>query len=377
MQNNEAEELLNRYRNGTASPKETDQLLHWVQDLEIEEEVSFSEAELELVSAKMWQRINKQSSKPKAVRLWPRIAAAASIVLCLGLGAYLLRNKKSADQQTVQKQPDDIAPGTEKAILKFGNGHTIILDNTGKGLIAEQGNTSIHKTTGGEVVYSTSSGTANKMVYDTIQIPAGGKTYHLQLADGSKVILNAATKLRFPENFTGDERKVDLIVGEAYFEVVHNAQTPFRVSTHGHVIEDIGTHFNVNAYDDEPAEITTLLEGSVKVTAHQQSAILKPGQQSLIKNGNAAIVIKDADTEKAVAWKDGLFMFDDENLAAIMRQISRWYNVEVVFEDAGLQNKLFSGSVSRFSNASQVLSKLALTGSVHFKITGRRILVTK
>jgi len=374
MQNNEAKILINKYKEGKATEEEIDLLLNWIQNFESVNDPDFSVAELESVSVEMWQHLSIKQSK-KITRLWPRIAAAASILICLGAGAYLIL-KKHTPVRLAQNLVHDIAPGTGKAILKIGGGKTIILDSTSNGLIARQGNTSINKTNNGLVEYSTQTGAADKIIYDTLQVPAGAKICRLKLADGSQLVLNTATTLIFPERFIGNERKVELISGEAYFEVVHDLQMPFRVVNHDKVIEDLGTHFNISAYDGEPM-ITTLLEGSVKVANSTKSVILKPGQQSSIKSTSSNIAVKDADMEEAIAWKEGLFMFNNENLAGIMRQVSRWYNVDVVFKDQSLQNKLFSGSVSRFSNASQVLSKLALTGSVHFKITGRRIEVTK
>ena len=374
MQHNEAKLLINKYKEGKATREEVNQLLNWIQNFEPVNDPGFSVAELESVSAEMWRHLSAQHHK-NITRLLPRrLAAAAVILLCLGAGAYLIL-KRPVPVRLAQNQVNDIAPGSGKVILKLG-GKTIILANTRNGLIINQGNTTIHKVSDGLVAYSAGTGITDKITYDTLQVPAGAQVCRLKLADGSQLTLDAATTVRFPERFTGRERKVELIIGEAYFEVVHDLQMPFRVINQGKTIEDLGTHFNISAYANEPM-ITTLLEGRVKVATGTKSVILKPGQQSLIKSTSSNIAVRDADLEEAVAWKEGLFMFNNEDLAGIMRKVSRWYNVDVVFKDQSLQNKLFSGSVSRFSNASQVLSKLALTGSVHFKITGRRIEVTK
>jgi transmembrane sensor len=374
MQNSEAKLLISRYREGKATEEEVDQLLNWVQNFESADAAEFSVAELDSVSAEMWRNLSSYPNK-KTRSLWPRIAAAASVVLCIGAGAYLLF-KRHTPVRLAQSQIHDLTPGTGKAVLKIGGGKTFVLDSTNNGLIAREGNTAINKSNTGQIAYSAGTGVTDKLIYDTLQVPAGAKICRLKLSDGSQLVLNTATTLIFPERFIGNERKVELVNGEVYFEVVHDPKMPFRVINHHIVTEDLGTHFNISAYDGEPM-VTTLLKGSVKVATISKSIILKPGQQSLINSKSLDIMVKDADTEEAVAWKEGLFIFNGENLAGIMRQVSRWYNVEVIFKDPGLQDKLFSGSVSRFSNASMVLSKLALTGSVHFKITGRRIEVTK
>jgi len=213
------------------------------------------------------------------------------------------------------------------------------------------------------------------LVYNRIQVPYGGQ-YQLELPDGTKVWLNAGSSLRYPVSFTGHERKVEL-TGEGYFEVAKNKTMPFRVQTSKQVVEVLGTHFNINAYNDDPSVKTTLLEGSVKVTQNTMGTfkMLKPGQQSVLKNNE--LQVKEADTEEAVAWKNGLFLFNDQSLDEIMHQVSRWYDLQIVFDDVSLKTQRFGGSISRFKNVSQLLQVLESTGSVHFKIEGRRLTAMK
>ena len=213
-----------------------------------------------------------------------------------------------------------------------------------------------------------------KLSFNTITTPRGGQ-YQVVLPDGSMVLLNAGSSLTYPTLFTGAERKVEL-TGEAYFEVAHNPAMPFRVCSKGQVVEVLGTHFNINAYDDEPGIKTTLLQGKVKVTAtvKKQTLILQPGEQAFL--GISAFNEHDVDVDQAVAWKNGLFMFDGDDIQQVMRSISRWYDVDVTYKGAAPAD-LFSGSVSKFSNVSEVLNTLQATGKVHFSIEGKNINVYK
>ncbi|MGY0036944.1 FecR family protein [Pedobacter sp. NJ-S-72] len=211
-----------------------------------------------------------------------------------------------------------------------------------------------------------------------METPKGGQ-YQLVLPDGTKVWLNAASSLRYPVAFQGNERKVEL-TGEAYFEVAKDKTRPFEVYSNNQVVQVLGTHFNINAYSNEPFVSTTLLEGSVKVTNSLTNAqkIIRPGQQSLIsKDGQAGIEVKNMDLDEAVAWKNGYFMFNEEELESILKKVSRWYNVDVQYEQEELKHQLFSGTLSKYSNVSQVLKKLEMLQSIHFKIEGRKIIVTK
>jgi transmembrane sensor len=314
---------------------------------------------------KVFQPENDQAAPAVKIRpLWPRIAAAASILLCLSVGAYFLLHKKPA----VPLTNNDVAPFSKQAILKTGHGKTLVLDSNAKGTLAQYANTHIQKTGSEQIAYTNTSQKTEQVVYDTLQVPAGGKPYHLKFTDGTSIIVNVASALRFPENFEGNKREAELISGEAYFTIIHNSKSPFTLKAKGQLIEDIGTEFNVNTYSDEPESRTTLVAGAIKVNAKA----LVPGQQAIITEGS--MVLAKANIMQAVAWKDGYFRFNGEHIQAVMRELARWYNIEVVYQgkqtDAG-----FFVRITRSRNISEVLKVLERTNSVHFKIEGRRVIV--
>ncbi|WP_316751495.1 FecR family protein [Pedobacter gandavensis] len=273
----------------------------------------------------------------------------------------------------------DISAGGDKAKLTLGNGKVIVLNEASDGELLKVGGMLIRKTGNGQLVYEVAAdqvlGTA--YTYNIISTPKGG-TYHVILPDGTKVWLNAASSLKFPTSFTYQKERNIELTGEAYFEVSKDAKHPFRVHTPKQEVEVLGTHFNISSYVDELAVKTTLFEGSVKVSnLHKEGShiILKPGEQSVVSKGE--ITVAKADLEEALAWKNGLFVFNDEPLEGIMKKVSRWYDVEVVYEPGLDKNKRFGGSVSRFDKVSKVLRQLELTGGVHFKIEEGRIIAMK
>ncbi|MEO6284231.1 MAG: FecR domain-containing protein [Dyadobacter sp.] len=306
--------------------------------------------------------------------LWPRIAAAAVLILSLGLYWWYGKDDSPIAQQSVPEvHLADIPPGGNKAILTLGDGSSIVLDSAKNGNLVSQGSTNVTKSKKGELVYNASGNTDEAIVFNTVATPKGGQ-YHIVLPDGSKVWLNAASSLRFPTAFKGKERKVE-ITGEVYFEVAHNEKMPFIVKANDTDIAVLGTHFNVMAYSDEKVLKTTLLEGSVKVSRAGKSAMLTPGQQARIKTASDNIrVIDDVDTDKEMAWKNGYFQFQDDNLGNIMRQISRWYDVEVIYE-GNPGKETFTGRLPRNGNVSKVFKILSLSG-VKFRIEGKSIIVT-
>ncbi|MBL4676428.1 MAG: FecR domain-containing protein [Mucilaginibacter sp.] len=200
-----------------------------------------------------------------------------------------------------------------------------------------------------------------------------GGQYRLTLADGTKVWLNASSSITYPTIFSGDSRQVK-ITGEAYFEVAHNAALPFTVVSNGQQVKVLGTHFNVNAYADESATITTLLKGSVKVSADANTCILKPGQQaSLAAIGHNNIKVTDADTDAAVAWKEGYFQFNQADVYQVMRQLARWYDIKVIYKNQSSTRK-FQGAIQRDLRFSQVL-RILEKSNMHFTVTGKEVTV--
>jgi hypothetical protein len=388
MQKKNAEEILKNYKEGKATDDEINQLLSWMLELGSEEnQPDFSEAQLEAIQKQIWNNLPLNDKKVSWLKSLPRIAVAASVLLLLSIGAYFVRHHQPP-QQIAQNQPHDIAPGSNKAILTLANGQKIVLADIKNGTIVNQGATTIAKTVDDEIIYnstssqkeeelaknSSPSGKTENEALNTITTPRGGQ-YQVILPDGSHVWLNSASSIKFPVAFTGNSREVT-ITGEAYFEVARNKAKPFRVISNFQTVEVLGTHFNINAYADESLVKTTLLEGSVRITQLQPraTAILEPGQQATTSNQAAIQIIKDFDTEEITAWKNGYFMFNHEPIESIMRKVARWYDVDVIYQQV-LKNDWFNGSVSRYKNISEVLHKLELTGQIHFKIEGRRIIV--
>ncbi|WP_316845038.1 FecR family protein [Pedobacter psychrodurus] len=390
MEYKRAQELLNKYLEGNCSPEEIDLVESWYLKETDRPPALQTEPDYSALGKNIWKDIQQENTKTRKLVPFYKWAAAAAILFILGAGLYYMTNIRTAPVQSVEHfAQNDIAPGGNKAFLTLANGKRIALDDAGNGKIADQTGVSISKTADGKLVYTVSdalksnqknSRTAN---FNTIETPKGGQ-YQVDLPDGTKVWLNAGSSLRYLAQFAAAKREVEL-KGEAYFEVakrtVDGKRLPFIVKTNIQEVEVLGTHFNINSYEDEGNTKTTLLEGSVAVHPVLTNGTIvpgrtiKPGEQSTL---NASVLkVATVDTEQVLAWKEGFFMFDDENLQSIMYQVARWYDVEVEFKESGLKTKEFSGTVSRFGNVSQVLKKIELTGSVHFKIEGRRIVVMK
>lgn len=317
----------------------------------------------------------KKAIVPLYKKMFP-YAAAAAILILVGVGIYnLFQPGKLKRLSTPVRMANDAAPGGNKAILTLADGSTVSLTDAANGKIGDQQGVDLRKAKTGQLVY-TSAGAAAVTAFNTIATPKGGQ-YQVVLSDGTRVWLNAASSLKYPLDFSGNDRKVELS-GEAYFEVAKNKAKPFKVRTAREEVTVLGTHFNINAYADEPATRTALLEGSVKVDQlnSEQSVTIKPGEAALVAGGAAPkIKVSTIDPDEVLAWQKGYFMFDAEPLESILRKIARWYDVEITYQSTASSQKQFSGTISKYSNASQVLRKLELTESVHFKIEGRNIIV--
>ena len=328
--------------------------------------------------------LEKKDQQTKPVKtLWPsfkKIASvAAALIIIASITTYFLLTPGNKQQLITKAKPVSgktvIPPGGNKAILTLADGSHIILGDAQNGILAKQANIDIRKATGGKIIYNTANLlSANApALYNTITTPRGGQ-YQVTLSDGSKVWLNAASSLKFPAAFSNNERVVEL-TGEAYFEVAkltgptvaghEGSRIPFKVITSNQTVEVLGTHFNINAYADEATINTTLLEGSVKVVQLKtnNSQLLKPGQQARV---GAKFQVLDVDATQAIAWKNGYFIFSHEDITSIMRQVSRWYDVNIQYEDNVTQEG-FIGTISKFKDVAQVLDMLQLTGAVHFK----------
>ncbi len=383
--------LVKKYLTGTITPEERRRLNEWYHsfnDTEAELTANNNDTEEQLadrIKKRLFETIHSQNpqviSKPKGKWQIPA-AAAAGVLIVLSIGLYFMFSHAGAKQEIVKKAPtekilkNDIAPGGNKAVLTLANGSTILLDSSSNGILAQQGNIKIQKLAGGLLAYNINGKriTQNdKAFYNTISTPRGGE-YQVTLSDGTKVWLDAASSIRFPVVFTGKERKV-VITGEAYFEVVKNKDMPFKVEANSTEIVDLGTHFNVNAYNDEASIKATLLEGKVKVSVHDQPpAFLIPGQQADINKEGKIKVLDNVDTDVAVAWMHGHFQFKSADIQSILRQIARWYDVDIVYE--GNVDLHFTGQLNKNLNVSKIFETLSLTNEVHFKIEDKKIIVT-
>jgi transmembrane sensor len=395
MEKIQAKALLEKYEAGKCTEQEKALLESWhLSDPLDEVEDLSAEAQLDDL-VQVWAMLQQQQEQQpklaiKQVRLWSRIAVASVIILIGGLALFFYI-RQSISNQELTRFASDLPPGKNNAILTLSNGQKIVLTETNKGEIAKQGPVSVTKTQDGTIIYHIDhtaaidvKAPAKELQYNTIATPRGGK-YQLNLPDGTKVWLNAATVLKYPVVFAANERRVEL-TGEAYFEVSKNKQQPFHVKTAQQDVEVLGTHFNVNAYNDEKEVKTTLLEGSVKVlalnvkpnTKMPGSIVLKPNQQATVSE--TGLHVTDADMKETMSWKNGMFEFKNSDLTSIMRQASRWYDVDVVYE-GGIPDVKFSGEVSRSVNASTFLEMLKYL-DIKFNIekTGnnrRRLVVSK
>ncbi|QEC45102.1 FecR family protein [Pseudobacter ginsenosidimutans] len=297
---------------------------------------------------------------------------AAVIVIALGAGSYFWLFRQKTGSTAVQNvvSAKDILPGTNKAILTLADGSSIFLDSTTNGIIAQQGTAAIEKQSNGTIVYNLNGASDGKVMTNTLRTPKGGQ-YKLTLPDGTKVWMNAASSITYPASFTGNKRAVS-VSGELYFEVAKNATQPFIVEVEDRSsIEVLGTSFNLNAYDNESSSKTTLIEGKVRVKKEDQAEVLQPGQQARI--GNAITIASKVDIDQILAWKNGNFNFEDMPLSEIMRQLERWYDIEVRYEGTVPSIK-FHGKMSRGVTLSDVITFLS-DNDLKLRLEDRRLIV--
>lgn len=390
MNNKELGELFDRYMNGKSSEEETNELFRYVNDpgnadqiTEIIGDRLNSEAQYDSLPVYKQHYIlshifNHETKVVKQTRIrwlkWVKAAAAALILFFIGIHV-LTRNKPDVSPfiSKTKTHKQDVLPGGNNATLTLSNGSRIVLNSAKNGVLAQQGNANVVKLTDGKIAYNAAITGATNIEYNTMTTPRGGE-YDLTLSDGTRVWLNAASSITYPTVFSGKERKVN-ITGEAYFEVAKNKNMPFTVNVNGREdVQVLGTHFNIMAYQDEALIKTTLLEGSVKIVKDKATEFLKPGQQAQLTFNGELSVIDDADINAAVAWKNGQTLFVNEDIRSIMRQVSRWYNIDVEYKGE-MPTRLFTGGISRESNLSELLKVLELS-KIHFRIEDSKIIVT-
>jgi len=309
----------------------------------------------------------------RIVKLWPHLAIAAAFIMVVVCAGMFFQAQYNLDTDQNTAKVEDLHPGKTGATLTLANGKKIRLDSAVSGEIAKESGVSVTKTSDGQLVYQLESSSDIRGT-NTLST-ARGENYILILPDKSKVWLNAASSVTYSADLLDDGIRRVHLEGEAYFEIAKDKKRPFVVSTANHDIEVLGTHFNISSYADESTTTTTLVEGSVKVRKADLSYTLKPNQQSQLISG--LFNVKNVNAEDVVAWKDGIFLFEDETLQSIMKKISRWYNMEVEYGEGVDINKLYGGGLSKYNHVSSVLEMLESTKNIHFKIEGRRILVMK
>lgn len=376
-QSKKAGELLDRYLKGECTAEEKRIVESVYRQYATNKSSKQSDIDFTQRGQESWQYIQSEIQN-KTMRLWPRLAAAASLLLFLSVSGYFLMHRRQQQpNQIARVENHDISPGHDQATLTLADGRRIILKKGMNGQLAVQGGTAINVSRN-TIAYNNSNagnaGTAWATQYNTLSTKMGeASPYPLELADGTKVWLNASSSITFPTAFNKNIREVT-ITGEVYFEVKHNDKLPFRVKTDGQTIQDIGTAFDVNAYQDEPGVQTTLLEGSIKVIKGTTAETLQPGQQAVTRPGDNKINVKNADVGSVMAWKNGLFHFDHVPFQIAMRQIARWYDVEVVYEGA-IPKTVINGEAYRNMKISQVFEMLSYL-KVKFRVDGKKIVVT-
>jgi ferric-dicitrate binding protein FerR (iron transport regulator) len=386
MDHQELQNLFERYRRGIATQREITELMKVLRNSEMEEpvkEILAKEIELlnkqpipesvdiskerieallcQIMSEKEAPVIQLYQNKRRRI-VW--YAAAAVIILGIGISTFLMRNKNTIEKPVAKEQINtDILPGHDGAVLTLADGTKIILDNAQDGKI-----TDVAVKNGNTVSYQKSS--PARIEYNTMTTPKG-RQFTLVLPDGTQVWLNAASSITYPTAFVGNARKVS-ITGEAYFEVAHNASKPFHVNVNGMDVQVLGTHFNINSYADEGPIRATLLQGSIRVSVAGKTQMVKPGQQAQVAN-NDITLIPDADVDAVMAWKNGFFSFENADIKEIMKQLTKWYDVEVIYQ--GEPKERFAGKIDRNLTLSQVLKGLSET-KVHFRIEdGKRLII--
>ncbi len=392
----DCQKLIDKYLSNTISKVELNQLMQMVEQIDVNKDLTESlknhwqsATQVDAANTFYWDdkfsTILKTSGKiipntatnpsKKIGYFIPHYIAAAVFMLLLTVfSIYLNNNKKLSEKIVLGKAiKQEVMPGGNKAFLTLSDGTSIILDSATNGLLAAQRNINIIKLSSGQLVYKTNYNlkSENEVQYNTMRTPKGGQ-FQLTLPDNTQVWLNSASSIHFPTSFSGIDRKVD-ITGEVYFEVTKNASQPFTVSVNGMDVKVMGTHFNVNAYNDDDVIKTTLLEGAVKVTKGKATLLLQPGSQAQLNNFGEIKLQKNIDVEQTIAWKKGYFYFKNSSLKNVMQQLSRWYDVEVLYEGE-IPERTFGGELSRSLNISEILQVLAKS-KVRLKVEGKKIIV--
>lgn len=385
------------FKEGRATGKEKMELLELVQRPELEEQVkdligqeiirmdsgalTYNKEQDQVKADEILQKIMGATEVPviemHPKKRWWKYAAAVIVFLLATSGYFMFFNKTGKPDEIVKTiEPIDVkAPETNRAMITLTNGQRVYLDSVVNGKLVQQNGVEMVKLADGKIVYK---GSATEVVYNTLSNPKGSRVIDMTLADGSQVWLNAGSSITYPVAFVGKERKVS-VNGEAYFEVAHNTAMPFKVSKNEMEVVVLGTHFNVNAYDDEADIKVTLLEGSVAVSTLQRVGddksvvTLKPGQQTILFGNGQLSTATTVNTDETIAWKDGLFHFESADIRTILRQFARWYDVEVIYEGLVKDRKFFV--IVKRSNTLKNVLEMLKDNDILFRIEGKKLIV--
>ncbi|WP_143307077.1 FecR domain-containing protein [Chitinophaga vietnamensis] len=377
------QQLLQKYLAGTVTPAEAAELFDWLQsdharkpllaamrqdfDQVMQGTHQAPEAMSNRIETKLLQEISREKVAPMRRRKW--LAAAAVAALVTVAAAFFFTARQTKAPALAQNTTTDITPGTNKAVLTLADGSTVTLDSVGNQVI-QQGHTIVQQNKG-QLQYTANTGDA-AAGYNVLAVPRGGQ-FNVVLPDGSHVWLNAASRLKYPTAFNGNTRTVEM-EGQGYFEVKPDQTKPFIVKVNNIAVQVLGTAFDIMAYADEKEQRTTLISGAVKVIAGNTEKYLKPGQQAMMDKETGALLVREADVQEVTAWKTGFFEFDNAGLSTILRQLSRWYDVDIQYK-AGSSARLFGGRISRNLPLSDILHMLESTGA-NFKLEDRKLIVT-
>jgi ferric-dicitrate binding protein FerR (iron transport regulator) len=371
--------LLERYVNKSCSREELDELFAAIgkgDDPEalgrfLEESWHTDLPAPDIDYEQVYQQIRPVSQPRRTVIILKRLAAAAAILLLAGAVYWFTARRQALRQPELAEQAGmaGIVPGSKKAVLTLADGSVVTLDSTGKQVI-RQGKIAIQQQNG-QLSYANQPADGS-VHYNKLTTPRGGQ-FRVVLPDGTKVWLNSASMLRYPTAFTDGERVVELD-GQGYFEVAANSRQPFKVKVQNMEVQVLGTDFDIMAYRDEATINTTLLTGSIQVKEGGNEQLLHPGQQAVINNEDHQLTVRTADIRKVIAWKNGLFVFNNMALPAILREVARWYDVDIVYTTSP-GTELYGGGIGRDLQLADILALLEGNGYNHFKVEGRKVIV--
>jgi Fe2+-dicitrate sensor, membrane component len=366
---------LNQWLEDAENKKFFDEITN-TENLSVELKAYYEAAQrAKILNKRILRRYQKKRGIVASLHGWRKYAAAAGVIMMFAISYYIYNTNQSQTQVTQQHEPaptNPVTPGIQRATLTMANGESIFIDSSVQGPLRQ-----VHTTTitnyGNRLAYINDGGVEPAQMEYNRLTTAHGEMYSLVLSDGTRVWLNAGSSLQYPVAFNNKERRVT-VSGEAYFEVAKRNGSPFRIKiADGREVEVLGTHFNINAYSNEPVIAATLLEGSIKVWNGKKQKILEPGQQANWLE-DSIVVQQEVNTERVVAWKEGMFLFDGYDLHTIMRQIERWYNIKVTI-DPDFPNDVYNGTLPRNSQLTDVLNALKFTSGVNYRINGRMLTV--